>query len=66
MCVCVCIQQPLWCQPTDSWVDVPEGKGKSREEGTVEESLTHSRSQQEMEQLLASAASDDEAEESPA
>ena len=54
---------------TDSWIDVPEGKEeKSRgdqDEGTEVGSLTHSRSQQEMEQLLASAASDDEAEDSP-
>lgn len=43
----------------ESWIDVPQGKegsGVGREEGN----LTHSRSQQEMEQLLASAASDDE------
>ena len=48
---------------TDSWINVPEGKEKSREEGGTgvsEGRLTHSRSQQEMEQLLASAASDDE------
>ena len=48
---------------------MPEGEDeKSRGdqgEGTEEGSLTHSRSQQEMEQLLASAASDDEAEDSP-
>ena len=42
-------------------MDVPQGKegvgeGEEREVG----SLTHSRSQQEMEKLLASAASDDE------
>ena len=48
--------------PLDSWIDVPEGKeGSAGEEGQEEEgNLTHSRSQQEMEQLLASAASDDE------
>ena len=59
-CVCVCV--------SDSWIDVPEGKEKSRgvQGGAEEEgSLTHSRSQQEMEQLLASAASDDEGEDSP-
>ena len=48
----------------DSWIDVPEGKEKSTRgeggAGVEEGSLTHSRSQQEMEQLLASAASDDE------
>ena len=49
MCVCVWI---------DSWIDVKE---KSKVEGAVVGvALTHSRSQQEMEQLLASAASDDE------
>ena len=56
MCVCVCV-----CVGIDSWIDVKE---KSKVEGAVvgvaEGSLTHSRSQQEMEQLLASAASDDE------
>ena len=49
----------------DSWIDVPQGKGEGeRGEGEEEEgALMHSRSQHEMEQLLASAASDDEAEE---
>lgn len=48
------------CSLLDSWVDVPQGKVESGTGREEEGSLTHSRSQQEMEQLLASAASDDE------
>lgn len=49
---------------SESWIDVHHSRTGAREDRKEEGALVHSRSQQEMEQLLASAASDDEASES--